>query len=77
MNTKTDWKAVALRVVVFPIYLYVGMGVIFSAYELSICFNFIEWSVFARVLFSTVVCVTSGITALGVLSGNFKAKDNA
>lgn len=71
MKSKTNWSAIAARLVVVPVYMYYGLSLIISAYSMEMSFNPMEWNVVIRTCFASVVVVIYGLILTGYISGNF------
>lgn len=75
MESKTNWSAIAARLVVVPVYMYYGLSLIISAYSMEMSFNPMDWNVVVRTCFTSVMVVIYGLVLGGYLSGNFTIKE--
>lgn len=75
MKKKTNWSALAARLVVVPVYMYYGLSMIISVYNMEFSLNPMEWNVVIRTCFASVIVVIYGLVLAGYISGNFTIKE--
>lgn len=72
MSKRTDWKAIATRAIVVPVYIYLSLFAVISTYNLDLMPNPLEWNYIVRTVYSLVVVSIQGLVLIGCLEGNFK-----
>lgn len=72
MSKETDWKAISIRSIVVPIYIYLSLLTVISVYSLEIMPNPLEWNEIIRTIYSLVIVAIQGLVLIGYLEGNFK-----
>lgn len=75
MKKKTNWSALAARLVVVPVYMYYGLSMIISVYNMEFSLNPMEWNVVIRTCFASVIVVIYGLVLAGYIGGNFTIKE--